>query len=177
MDIEYYDLHLWKTNGATGETSQFLLSKVEILLMWTLLFASDITAALSMISYEKHPKLFGLLSGESLVNSAVAIALFNSLSKLGNNDLYTSSIQIVICEFLLLFFLSLMIGFFYGVLASLILKIFKYFMSDAITECIVLVGIAYVCYLTAERLNQSGLLALLTCGGIMASYAWYNLSP
>ena len=170
-------IFLWQTNGVTGETIAVNLTLVDILSMCALLCSTDVIAAISMVSYNKYPKLFSLLFGESVVNDAVAIILFNTMQKLNDIEIGKSTIPTMIGEFLLLSILSLMIGFCYGALASLILKKFRVITRDAISECILLFSIGYICYVTAEWLKQSGIIALLTCGAMMANYAWYNLSP
>jgi NhaP-type Na+/H+ or K+/H+ antiporter len=46
----------------------------------SLLCSSDVIAAISIIKYEEQPKLFSLVFGEGIVNDAVAIILFNTVS-------------------------------------------------------------------------------------------------
>ena len=145
--------------------------------MCALLCSTDVIAAISMVSYEKYPKLFSLLFGESVVNDAVAIILFNTVRGLEDMDMNSSTVPKILGDFFLLSFLSLLIGFCYGALASIILKKVRSITRDAISECILLFSMGYICYVTAERLSQSGIIALLTCGTMMANYAWYNLSP
>lgn len=47
--------------------------------MCSLLCSSDVVAAISLISYEKQPKLFSLVFGEGITNDAVSIILFNAV--------------------------------------------------------------------------------------------------
>ena len=170
-------IFLWQTNGATGETVPVNLDVIDVLMLCALLCSTDVIAAISMVSYDKYPKLFSLLFGESVVNDAVTIIIFNTVSKMRDMELGPSTAPLMVGQFLLLALLSLLIGFFYGAVASIILKKFRVITRDAISECILLFSVAYICYVTAERLQQSGIIALLTCGCMMANYAWYNLSP
>jgi NhaP-type Na+/H+ or K+/H+ antiporter len=51
-------------------------------LISSLLCSSDVIAAISIIKYEEQPKLFSLVFGEGIVNDAVAIILFNTVSNI-----------------------------------------------------------------------------------------------
>ena len=51
------------------------------------------------------------------------------------------------------------------------------FTRDPVAECAIIFAIAYISYVTAELLHQSGIITLLSCGVTMAHYGWYNLSP
>jgi len=53
---------------------------METILVSTLLCSSDVIAAISIVKYEEQPKLYSLLFGEGMVNDAVAIILFNTVS-------------------------------------------------------------------------------------------------
>jgi len=52
----------------------------ECFVISSLLCSSDVIAAISIIKYEEQPKLFSLVFGEGIVNDAVAIILFNTVS-------------------------------------------------------------------------------------------------
>ena len=153
------------------------LSTNDILMMCALLCSTDVIAAISMVSYDKYPRLFSLLFGESVVNDAVTIILFNTIGSLKDVDMGKSTVPLMFGQFLLLASLSLCIGIIYGAATALILKNFRVLARDAISECIFLFSMGYLSYATSERLNQSGIITLLTCGSMMANYAWYNLSP
>lgn len=56
------------------------MTDMECLLISALLCSSDVIAAISIIKYEEQPKLFSLVFGEGIVNDAVAIILFNTVS-------------------------------------------------------------------------------------------------
>jgi len=68
-------------DGDTFEWSNIKLSDAECLLMCSLLCSSDVIAAVSIVSYEKQPKLFSVVFGEGIMNDAVSIILFNTVSK------------------------------------------------------------------------------------------------
>jgi sodium/hydrogen exchanger-like protein 6/7/sodium/hydrogen exchanger 8 len=50
------------------------------MLLGSLLCSSDVIAAISIIKYDEQPKLYSLIFGEGIVNDAVAIILFNTVS-------------------------------------------------------------------------------------------------
>ena len=170
-------IFLWQTNYTTGDTIPVNLSTIDILQMCALLCSTDVIAAISMVSYDKYPRLFSLLFGESVVNDAVTIILFNTIGTLKDIDMSKSTVPLMVGQFLLLATLSLLIGITYGALTAVILKKFRVLTRDAISECIFLFSMGYLSYATSERLHQSGIITLLSCGAMMANYAWYNLSP
>ena len=45
-----------------------------------------------------------------------------------------------------------------------------------VVECSMIFLFAYMSYVVSELLELSGIIALLTCGLIMAHYTWFNLS-
>lgn len=83
----------------------------------------------------------------------------------------------IIGDFFLLALFSLSIGILFGAFSAMILKYTRMLTKDAVAECIFLFSFGYLCYVSAETLKQSGIIALLTCGIMMAHYSWYNLSP
>ena len=69
----------WEIKPLNLETS-------ECLLMCSLLCSSDVIAAVSLISFDKSPKLFSVVFGEGIVNDAVSIILFNTVSSFFKAD-------------------------------------------------------------------------------------------
>ena len=63
------------------ETSTLSLTNMEILLMCSLLCATDVIAAVSMLNPKTQPKLFSMVFGEGIINDAVCIILFNTVNK------------------------------------------------------------------------------------------------
>ena len=145
--------------------------------MCALLCSTDVIAAISMVNYDEQPKLYSLLFGEGVVNDCVTIIIYNSVTKFEGTEMSAGTSFKILLDFILLSVLSLSIGLFYGGLSAFILKHFRALTKDSVAECIFLFSFGYLCYVTAETLKQSGIIALLTCGIMMAHYAWYNLSP
>ncbi len=61
------------------------LELIESFVLASLLCSSDVIAAISIVKYEEQPKLFSIIFGEGIVNDAVALILFQTVSKLKEN--------------------------------------------------------------------------------------------
>ncbi len=113
------------------------------------------------------------------MNDAVSIILFNTVMK------YTSKTSVIsistpfeiIKEFFSLGFGSVFIGLIFGLLSSYILKTFRAFSKNPVTESMMIFCFGYLSYVVSEVASNSGIITLLTCGIVMAHYTWYNLSP
>jgi sodium/hydrogen exchanger-like protein 6/7/sodium/hydrogen exchanger 8 len=81
----FYQTELSSETGATTTTA-VSFSMMEVLLMSSLLCSTDVIAAVSMLSPKKTPKLFSLVFGEGIVNDAVSIILFNTVSEFAKNS-------------------------------------------------------------------------------------------
>lgn len=68
-----------KFNPLTGDKRFFEPSVKEILLFAALMSCTDIHASVSCIHFDQRPKLFSIVYGESLLNDAITIILFNQL--------------------------------------------------------------------------------------------------
>ena len=168
-------------NGQTGLTTVLELSTHEILLMCSLLCCTDIFAAISVVKPDKKPKLYSLVFGEGITNDAVAIILFNSVlnyeSRSSTDGFSASSIGHISLDFFFLGFRSILCGFLFAIVASLLLKKFRALTKRPQLECTMVFVIAYMSYVVAELVSLSGIITLLTCSVMMANYTWYNLSP
>ena len=80
-------------------------------------------------------------------------------------------------DFCLNYFCSICIGMIYGLIASLMFKYIRALTLHAALESLLIFCIAYMAYDTAAMLGFCGTISLLTCGIVMAHYAWYSISP
>ena len=152
---------------------------MEILLMCSLMCSSDVVAAVSLINSTKQPKLFSVVFGEGVTNDAVSIILFNSVLKTFNRngaDMNAAQGSLIILDFLYLATTSICVGFFYAGLSALLMKHCRMLTGDSVIECSIVFCFGYLAYITAEILELSGIIALLTAGIFMAHYTWYSLS-
>jgi NhaP-type Na+/H+ or K+/H+ antiporter len=159
-------------------TIPLTLNISEIAIMCACLVSSDVIAAVSLIDKKKKPKLFSVVFGEGIVNDAVSIILFNAVLNFAKSGepFNSKAAGMISLEFCYLFFMSLIIGLFFGLLGSLLFKHIRSLTQSAIVECSYIFLIAYCSYITAELLEYSGIITLLISGITMAQYAWYSLS-
>lgn len=66
-----------------------ILTTGEVLMVSSVLCATDTVAAMSLIKPEKYPVLNAVLFGEGIINDAVAIILFRTVSELKLEDGFT----------------------------------------------------------------------------------------
>ena len=183
LTILYIDLYrdgeLTQIDGSTGEESPLRMTTMEVLLMCSLLCSSDVIAAVSMINPHEQPKLFSLVFGEGIINDAVSIILFNTVMQFTkkNTEFTTGSVVVIANDFIYLGFMSFLIGLFFALLCSYLLKRVRALTKTPVSECAMIFCFGYVAYITAELQHLSGIITLLTSGVVMAQYAWFNLSP
>ena len=150
---------------------------IDCLLISAILCSSDTIAAISLIKYEEQPKLYSIVFGESIVNDAVSIIVYNSVSKFEHGEKFTSTTFFeIIGNFFALGSASIAIGIVIGLLASLVLKHLRFVAVSSIKESIFIFCSGYLAYSLSEIAHMSGIISLLTSGIIMAHYGWYNLS-
>jgi len=157
-----------------GNQMQFTLK--EGLIMGAVLSASDVVCALSLVQEEKTPRLHSILFGEAVTNDAVAILLFQSLGSVDLTNISTKTVFVFIGEFLYNSISSVILGALFGCCAAYFSRKFEALRGDASNQTALLFYIAWFCYVVAELLGISGVIALLVCAIIMGHYAWYNLS-
>lgn len=145
--------------------------------MSSLLCSSDVIAAISMLKPKKQPKLFSLVFGEGILNDAVSIILFNTVMKHSQQEFGLKAVGLISLEFILLGIVSILIGLGFGLAQSYLMKKCRTFTQNPVVECAIIFSMGYICYVLAEMIHYSGIIALLSCGITMAQYGWYNLSP
>jgi sodium/hydrogen exchanger 8 len=123
------------------------------------------------------PQLFYLVFGESLLNDAVCLVLFNTLSKYVDRPdsgiLYASIIFLV--DFVVSFVGSMALGLFCGLGSALVLKAVD-LRHTKLTELSLYVIVMYFPFFLAEVLHLSGIVAILFTGMAAKHYASCNLS-
>uniref|UniRef100_K3X4D0 Sodium/hydrogen exchanger n=1 Tax=Globisporangium ultimum (strain ATCC 200006 / CBS 805.95 / DAOM BR144) TaxID=431595 RepID=K3X4D0_GLOUD len=139
-------------------------SPLEALLFGALISAVDPVATLSILGNPElnlDPLLYSIVFGESVLNDAVAIVLFNTFLKFEESG----------SEFT------------YGAVASLMVELACSFMCKNTNikgypayEITLLFLYAYGSYALAEVMKLSGIMSLFFCGITMAHYNSYNLS-
>ena len=92
-------------------------------------------------------------------------------------DFDAKAVGMISLEFVMLGVSSILIGLIFGLLQSYLMKKVRSLTREPVAECAIIFSVAYIAYVLAEMLGQSGIIALLTAGITMAHYGWYNLSP
>ena len=153
------------------------LSLLEILQFSAAISACDSVVSLSFIMEDNEPKLNAISLGDAILNNAVAISLFNSISKISENEnkfSFSLSLKILI-KSILIFIFSLIIGIIIGICHSLFLRYMKKFHLDRVQEISTMLLFAFISYILCSCLNSSGVIAILACGLCMSHYMFYNL--
>ena len=152
-------LFLWTRIPLDG----FSISFVEALSIGATLSATDPVTILAIFNaYKVDPKLYTVIFGESILNDAIAIVLFETAQKYvppvdgtKGGSLSVLSLFEAIGIFLLVFFGSLIIGVAVGILTTLGLKFTHVRRFPKIESCLVIL-IAYASYFFANGIKMSG---------------------
>jgi sodium/hydrogen exchanger 8 len=154
---------------------------MEELLFGALISAVDPVATLSILGSAElncDPLLYSLVFGESVLNDAIAISLFNVFAGYyipDGPDFSLSQIPHALMTFVLVSAGSVTVGVLMGLLASFMYK--NTSISDFPNlETSLLFSFCYLGYSTAEAISLSGIMALFFQGVTLSHYNSYNLS-
>jgi sodium/hydrogen exchanger 8 len=149
---------------------------LEALSFAALISAVDPVATLSIMhskDVNAHPRLVSLIFGESVLNDAIAIVLFQTFQTISESQLDGHTLSIALLRFFVISLGSSFIGVLYGVLFSVYLRFSIYYKVNPNFEIILTFCVAYLSYLTAETIELSGILAMFFNGVILGHYNWY----
>ncbi|XP_058723665.1 sodium/hydrogen exchanger 6 [Vicia villosa] len=158
----------------------FLMYKlpfVECLMFGALISATDPVTVLSIFQeLGTDVNLYALVFGESVLNDAMAISLYRTMSLVKNNPTGQNFFMVVV-RFLETFVGSMSAGVGVGFTSALL---FKYAGLDVDNlqnlESCLFVLFPYFSYMLAEGLGLSGIVSILFTGIVMKHYAYSNLS-
>lgn len=161
----------------------FSATFLELMAFGALISATDPVSTLAVFSSKKvDPHLFYLVFGESVINDAVGLVLFEALAHLIEYHA-ADNYELAVGEEVLQFFFDFMSGFvgslFLGTLFGLAVAYFlkKVDMrSTPILELCVYIVIMYFPFVLAEILRLSGIVTVLFTGIAARRYAVPNLS-
>mmetsp|Transcript_33794 Transcript_33794/g.50113 ORF Transcript_33794/g.50113 Transcript_33794/m.50113 type:complete len:590 (-) Transcript_33794:128-1897(-) len=164
-------------------SADFDPSFLELLTFGALISATDPVSTLAVFQVKKvDPQLFYLVFGESVINDAVGLVLFEALAHLveqhyGQEE--TPDIGAEVSQFLFDFALgfvgSMLLGMFTGVCTGLVFKYLDMRSTPLLELCLYL-PILYVPFVLAEIAHLSGIVAVLFGGIAARRYAEPNLS-
>lgn len=165
-------LYIWTSLGLESINISF----VDALSVGATLSATDPVTILSIFNaYKVDPKLYTVIFGESLLNDAISIVMFETCQQFRGKDAHFSSVFEGIGLFLMTFTISLLIGVLIGIIVALLLKHTHIRRYPQIESCLVLL-IAYESYFFSNGCHMSGIVSLLFCGITLKHYAYYNMS-
>ncbi|CAN8097010.1 unnamed protein product [Discula destructiva] len=143
------------------------------------LSATDPVTILAIFnSYKVDPKLYTIIFGESILNDAIAIVIFEAAQKAKNNPSQQSGLASLffgVGTFLFDFFGSMAIGVAVGIAAALGLKYTYVRRYPKIESCLIVLT-AYSTYFFSQAIKMSGIVSLLFCGITLKHYAYFNMS-
>ncbi|MBW0501210.1 hypothetical protein O181_040925, partial [Austropuccinia psidii MF-1] len=165
-------VYIWALLGLEGLS----LGIIECLLFGSTLSATDPVTVLAIFNTLKvDPKLYSIIFGESLLNDAVAIVMFETLSHFHGEKISILSFFHGVGIFVLVFLTSMALGVVFGLACSLMLKHSRVSRFPEIESCLVLL-IAYTSYFFSNASTMSGIVSLLFCGITLKHYAYHNMS-
>ncbi|VAI17184.1 unnamed protein product [Triticum turgidum subsp. durum] len=156
----------------------YKLPLVECLMFGALISATDPVTVLSIFQeLGSDVNLYALVFGESVLNDAMAISLYRTMSSVRSNAAGGENIFMMILQFLEIFVGSMSSGVGVGFISALL---FKYAGLDIDNlqnlECCLFVLFPYFSYMLAEGLGLSGIVSILFTGMVMKHYTYSNLS-
>ncbi|KAJ6186132.1 hypothetical protein N7519_007433 [Penicillium mononematosum] len=169
-------LYLWTRIPLSGLDISF----VEAISVGATLSATDPVTILAIFNlYKVEPKLYTIIFGESILNDAIAIVLFETAQRYHETGAAGSLTFLNIFEavglFLLVFFGSMVVGMLVGIATALGLKYTLVRRLPKIESCLIIL-VAYASYFFSNGVHLSGIVSLLFCGITLKHYAYYNMS-
>ena len=153
------------------------LSVLEIFQFSAAISATDSVISLAFLMEDNEPKLNAISLGESILNNAVAISLFNSVAEIEKNEkIYRFELPFKILFFgFFIFLLSLIIGMSIGIFHALFLRYMTRFNINRVQEISTMLLFGFISFIICDCLNLSSMTSLLACGLCMSHYTFYNL--
>jgi NhaP-type Na+/H+ or K+/H+ antiporter len=163
-----------------GFCGNFQPSLVELLCFGSLISSTDPISTLAVFQAKKvDPQLFYLVFGESALNDALAIVLFDSFSRFVAKDNDAEAIALGFAGFFVDLFLncfgSLFLGGFCGLCTAYLFKQLD-MRQNRLMEISLYLLLVYIPFLLAEVLNLSGIVTILFTGVAANRYVVPNLS-
>ncbi|XP_041992923.1 sodium/hydrogen exchanger 6-like isoform X2 [Salvia splendens] len=148
----------------------YRLPFVECLMFGALISATDPVTVLSIFQeLGTDVNLYALVFGESVLNDAMAISLYRTMSSVRSHMSSDQNLFMVVVRFLETFVGSMSAGVGVGFTSALLFNLQN-------LECCLFVLFPYFSYMLAEGLGLSGIVSILFTGIVMKHYTFSNLS-
>ncbi|XP_020583582.1 sodium/hydrogen exchanger 6-like isoform X2 [Phalaenopsis equestris] len=156
----------------------YSLPLIECMMFGSLISATDPVTVLSIFQeLGTDMNLYALVFGESVLNDAMAISLYRTMSSVRSHATSGQNFIMLIISFLETFVGSMSSGVGVGFISALL---FKYAGLDVDNlqnlECCLFVLFPYFSYMLAEGIGLSGIVSILFTGIVMKHYSFSNLS-
>nr|WFD52750.1 NHX4 [Nitraria sibirica] len=154
----------------------YRLPFLECLMFGALISATDPVTVLSIFQeLGTDMNLYALVFGESVLNDAMAISLYRTMSLVRSHASSGENFFMIIVRFLETFVGSMSAGVGVGFISALIsFSVYSCFLQNL--ECCLFVLFPYFSYMLAEGLGLSGIVSILFTGIVMKRYTFSNLS-
>ncbi|XP_066433893.1 sodium/hydrogen exchanger 2-like [Eleutherodactylus coqui] len=151
------------------------ISLLQCLLFGSLLAAVDPVAVLAVFeNIHVNDQLYILVFGESLLNDAITVALYNIFKAFCvMKTIGTSDILAGVANFVVVGVGGVLIGIVFGLVAAFTTRFTR---NIRVIEPLFVFLYSYLSYLTAEMFHLSGIMAITTCAMSMNKYVEENVS-
>ncbi|XP_055330823.1 Na(+)/H(+) exchanger beta-like [Paramacrobiotus metropolitanus] len=158
-----------------GGMGALTLGMTECLAFSSLISAVDPVAVLAIFQeVGVNAMLYFLLFGESLLNDAVTVVLYNMMVAFASQpEVTVGDIGKAVASFFTVSVGGLVIGACCGIFTAVITK---YTEHVRVVEPIAMFIMAYTSYILAELFHLSGIISIITCGLLQWQYAVHNVS-
>ena len=175
---QFFTVNVPLKEGHSGKKIYHIdFSILEIFQFSAAICAKDSVISLAFLMEDNEPKLNAISLGESILNNAVAISLFNSVEDLRDDEKIFKFIlpfKILLIGFLI-FLLSIIIGMSVGIFHAFFLRIMKRFKITRVQEIMTILLFGFISFIICDCFNLSSMTSLLACGLCMSHYTFYNL--
>eukprot|EP01090_Pellita_catalonica_P019819 TRINITY_DN6850_c0_g1_i1.p1 TRINITY_DN6850_c0_g1~~TRINITY_DN6850_c0_g1_i1.p1 ORF type:complete len:514 (-),score=87.70 TRINITY_DN6850_c0_g1_i1:120-1661(-) len=163
-------LSIWSVSDSFRED----WSLTEALLYGSLISAVDPVAVLAIFeSVHVNQTLDILVFGESVLNDAVSIVLYNIFKSMLKIDTITVALPFTaVAKFFYVSIGGVVVGLVFATVASFVTRFTSPVM---IIEPLIIGCFALLAYLVAETFGMSGIVSILFCGIMMSRYAKFNM--
>jgi len=161
-----------------------LMNVYECLLFGALISAVDPVGTLAILGKKElntDPMLYSLIFGEAVLNDAVAIVLYDTISDVGEESdseiviTFEDNALAMVGSFFSTFIVSFLIGCAVALICASIFRSMD-LSGESPLEFSLFILFAYASYASAEIMSMSGIVSVFFCGILMGHYAWYNVS-
>lgn len=143
------------------------------LLFASLIVAVDPVAVLAIFQdIGVDAGLYYMVFGESLLNDAVTVVLYNIMSAfVAAERIFVKDIVIGVGSFFTVSLGGALVGLVFGILSCLVTKL------SALAGALPLILMSYIAYMVGDLFGWSGIISMIVCGVFQAAYAFRNASP